>query len=349
MSVAARAARPRLSWLKEAWALGVLIAASVLIVYGALVLVKASPAQTGWDLLKGSLGSAAAISGTLREVTPLLISGIAVFLGLKAGLFNIGVEGQFTIGALAATMVALKIPGLAGIILAIVAGMAAGGLLALPAGAIKAYRGGHEVITTIMLNNVVGLIATALVAGPLKAPNTESPETSSIAASSHLPDLLTIGNLEINSGLLIGVVVAIGLGIWLRRGVSGFELRAAGANATAARFAGINNKLVILKAMTWSGAIGGLAGAAQVLGSQFYFAPDLSSGYGFDALGVALLAGSSPAGLLPSSALFGVLNKGGTSIQVNDQVPKGIMYVVLGLFIVIAAAIRYRKRLVSDG
>jgi len=342
-------ARQPLAWLKEGWALWVLVAGSVLVVYGALLLVQAPPRQTGIDLVVGSLGSAHAISGTLNEVTPLLISGIAVFLGLKAGLFNIGVEGQFTIGALAATLVALRLPGPVGMVGAVIAGMAAGGLIALPAGAIKAYRGGHEVITTIMLNNVVGLIATALVAGPLKAPNAESPETSSISASSHLPDLIHIGNLEINGGLLIGVLVAIGLAVWLRRGVTGFELRAAGANPTAARFAGINQKLVILKAMTWSGAIGGLAGAVQVLGSQYYFTPDLSSGYGFDALGVALIAGGSPIGLIPSASLFGILHKGGTSIQLMDQVPKGIMYVVLGLLIVIAAAARYRKKLVSDG
>jgi len=343
MRLSAAFAKGRSSWIREGWALWALIVASVLIIYGSFILVGAPPGQTSLDLIRGSLGSAARITGTLREVTPLLIAGAAVFLALKAGLFNIGVEGQFTVGGLAAAVVALRIPGPPGVVLAIAAGMLAGGLLALPAAAIKAYRGGHEVITTIMLNNVAGLITTALVAGPLKAPDSQSPETATVSAASYLPDILHVGAIEVSSGLLIGTLVAAGLWIWLKRGVGGYELRAVGANPIAARFAGIDVRRVILRAMTWSGAIGGLAGSVQVLGFQHYFNPDLSSGYGFDALGVALIGGSTPLGLFPSATLFGILNKGGTTIQVIDQVPKGITYVVLGMLMVIAAAIRFRK------
>jgi ABC-type uncharacterized transport system permease subunit len=349
LSLATRAARPSLEWLREAWSLWALIFVSALVVVGALALAGAQPFHALWDLVKSSLGTATAISGTLREVTPLLISGIAVFLALKAGLFNIGVEGQFTVGALATAVCALRVPGSAGMILAIVVGMIAGALWALPAAAIKAYRGGHEVITTIMLNNVAGLIATALVAGPLKAPTEESPQTAEIGQSSYLPDLLHVGDFHVSSGLLIGLLAAAGLWFWLRNTVSGYELQAVGANQTAARFAGINHRLTIMKAMTWSGAFGGLAGAIQVLAFEHRFYPDISAGNGFDALGVALLGGGTPAGLLPSSLLFGMLNKGRTSMQVMDGVPKGISYVILGLLIVIAAAIRYRKVKVSDG
>jgi ABC-type uncharacterized transport system permease subunit len=336
-------------FLRQRWALGALILASVLIVVGALLLAGAPPGHTLWDLIRSSLGNARAITGTLREVTPLLISGLAVFLALRAGLFNIGVEGQFTVGALTCAVVSLRVPGLPGVLVGLVAGMAAGGLWALPAGLIKAHKGGHEVITTIMLNNVAGLLTAALVSGVFKDPKEESPTTSTLASTSFLPDVIHVGELQISSGLLIGILVTIGLWIWLKRSVSGYELQAVGANPTAARFAGVNHQRVLVKAMTWSGALGGLAGAVQVLAFEHRFYPNLSSGYGFDALGVALIGGATPLGLLPSSFLFGVLNKGGTSIQVLDQVPKGITSVIMGLLIIIAAAIRYRKTAVTSG
>jgi simple sugar transport system permease protein len=337
-----------LTWLRRSWALAALVLGAVLIVGGALTAVGASPTHTLADLLKSSLGTANGISETLKEVTPLLISGVAVFLALRAGLFNIGVEGQFTVGSLGAAMTALSIPGPAGMVAAIVVGMLAGGLWALPAAAIKAYKGGHEVITTIMLNNVAVFLTTALVAGPWKSPTDQTPTTASIVESSYLPDIVHSGNLQISSGLPIGILLAFGLWWWLKRTVSGYEMQAVGANATAARFAGIDHRLVLMKAMVWSGAFGGLAGAIQVLAFEHRFYPSVSSGYGFNALGVALLGGSSPAGLLPSAALFGVLNKGGTSIQVMDGVPKGITSVILGLLIIIAAAIRYRNTRASD-
>lgn len=335
--------------LRQRWSLWVLIGTSILIVLGALILAGVPVGQTLADLLKSSLGSARGITGTLREVTPLLISGVAVFLGLKAGLFNIGVEGQFTVGGLACAAVALHLPGPLGILAGVAAGAIAGGLWALPAAAIKAYQGGHEVITTIMLNNVATLLTAAVVAGPLKAPDSQSPTTALVAKSSFLPDLIQVGDLTISSGLLLGLVLAGWLWWWLSRTVAGYELRVVGANPRAAEFAGINRPAVIMKAMLWSGAIGGLAGSVQVLAFEHRFYPSLSSGYGFDALGVALLGGATPAGMLPSSLLFGVLNKGGTSIQVLDQVPKGITSVILGLLIVIAGAIRYRNMAVSDG
>ena len=302
----------------------------------------ANPVEAIQGLIKGSLGSPNAISGTLKETTPLLMAGIAVFLALKAGLFNIGVEGQFTVGAAACAVVALKLPGIPGIVLGTIAGAIAGALWAFPAGWIRAYRGGHEVITTIMLNNVAGFLTMALVAGPIKDPTQEGTTTSNLAEASYLPHLVNQGQLVVSSALFIGVLGAGALAFWLRKFVSGYELRAVGANPTAAATAGIEAKSMILKAMMASGAIGGFAGSMQVLAFEHRFYGNFSPGYGFDALGVALLAGGSAYGLIPSALLFGILAKGGTAIQVFG-VPKGITTVVLGVLIVIAAAIRYRK------
>lgn len=326
----------------------------IVLLWIAIVATGAQPLAALQELLKGSLGSPKAISDTLRETTPLLIAGIAVYLALRAGLFNIGVEGQFTVGACAAAVVALRMPGQAGLFLGCIAGAIAGAVWALPAGWIKAYRGGHEVITTIMLNNVAAFLTTALVAGPLKDPTQESTTTANITDGTKLAHLYNNGPWTINSSLLIGIIGAIALGWWLRKTVSGYELRAVGVNPTAAATAGIDAKRVLLKAMVWSGAIGGFAGAIQVLAFQHRFYAGMSSGYGFDSLGVALLAGPAAIALLPGAFLFGMLAKGSAQLQmlkvtnaageaVQVSIPKGIIGVVLGVLIIIAAAIRYRK------
>jgi simple sugar transport system permease protein len=221
-------------------------------------------------------------------------------------------------------------------------GALAGALWALPAGLIKAYRNGHEVITTIMLNSVAVYFTTALVGGPLKDPTQDGLTTKDLAASSRLPWIWDHPPVQLSSALVFGVALTVALAFWLRRTVAGYELRAVGANPGAARYAGIDNRRVILNALTGSGAIAGIAGAIQVLAYEGRFYSGFSPGYGFDALGVALLAGGSSWGVIPSSLLFGLLAKGGRALQI-DGVPKGITTVVLGLIIVVAAALRYRR------
>jgi len=152
------------------WKLPALVLGAVALLAAAILATDVAPLDALATLLRGSLGSPRAIGGTLKETTPLLVAGLAVFLALRAGLFNIGVEGQLLLGAVTCTTIVLRFSGWPGVVLGAVAGMAAGALWAFPAGWIKAYRGGHEVITTIMLNNVAALLTTALVAGPLKAP-----------------------------------------------------------------------------------------------------------------------------------------------------------------------------------
>ena len=319
-----------------------LAALGIGLVIAAIVASGSNPMDALSGMLKGSLGTPNAISGTLKETTPLLLAGIAVFLALKAGLFNIGVEGQFTVGACACSVVAIKLPGIVGMLLGILAGIAMGALWAYPAGWIRAYRGGHEVITTIMLNNIAGFLTIALVSGPIKDPSQEGTTTQNIADSSFFPRVADQGPWTVSAALVIGILGAIALGYWLKKAVRGYELRAVGANPTAAAMAGIDAKKIIVRAMVSSGAIGGFAGAIQVLAFEHRFYGNFSPGYGFDALGVALLSGSSAVGLIPSAFLFGILAKGGTAIQVFG-VPKGITTVILGVLIVIAAAVRYRK------
>jgi simple sugar transport system permease protein len=322
--------------------LPILVLAAIVLVYGALLLSGSAPVATMQDMVTSSLGSAASLSATLKEVLPLLIAGAAVFFALKAGLFNIGVEGQFTVGALGCAVVALQVPGPLGIVLGIVVGSLIGGLWALPAGLIKAYKGGHEVITTIMLNNIAALWTTALVSGPFRDPQDQSPTTRVISDATKLP-LLKFGAFEVSSGMILALLMVFAIWFWLKKTVAGYELQAVGANPTAAQFAGVDPRRVIVKAMFWSGAMGGLGGAIQVLALQFRFYPSISSGYGFDALGVAMLAGVSSIGLIPAALLFGALTRGGNQVAILDGVPKGITGILLGILIIVAAAVRYRK------
>lgn len=312
----------------------------IALLVGALYLVGSNPSDAVTTLFRGTLGSPQAIAGTLRETTPLLIMGIAVFLALQAGLFNIGVEGQFLVGALATAGVALRFPGPAGLVLGCCLGTLVGACWAFFPAWIKAYRGGHEVITTIMLNSVAGFLTTALVAGPLKDPKQQSPTTAII--SSRLPWLVDTETMQVSSGIIFGIALVAGFAYWMKRYVAGYELRAVGLNAEASQRAGIDPKRVILRTMVISGAIAGFAGAIQVLGYEGRFYADFSPGYGFTSLGVGLLAGTNPVGLLWSALLFGVLGHGSSSLQVLG-VPKGIGSLALGITIAIAAAIRYRK------
>ncbi|HEY0867383.1 MAG TPA: ABC transporter permease [Fimbriimonas sp.] len=323
------------------WKLVALIFAALAIVAGSLMLTKATPMTAATEMFKGSLGSPRAISGSIREMTPLLIAGLAVFIALRAGLFNIGVEGQLLVGAFTCAVVALRAPGPTGAMLGAVSGMAAGALWAYPAGLIKAYRNGHEVITTIMLNNIAGYLTSYLVAGPFIAPPGDYPATATLGEATRLGNFLE-GPVAVNWAIPIGLLATAGLALWLRYTVSGYELLAVGANPTAARFSGVDPARVVVRSMLASGAIAGLAGALQVLAYEHRFYADFSPGYGFDALGVALLAGGSAFGVIPSAFVFGALSRGGIRLAIYE-VPKGIVGVILGLMILIAAAIRYRK------
>lgn len=317
-----------------------LVVGTLAVLLGALMVSHVGPGAALSALLKGSLGTAPGLTQSLANTTPLLLAGVAVFLALRAGLFNIGAEGQFLVGALACTAVALRLPGLVGIVLGSLVAILAGALWAFPAGAIKAYRGGHEVITTIMLNNVAVLLTDYLVIGPLKAPGGDT-TTPNVTAATRLPNLFSRGDFSVNVALAFALVLVAALAWWLRRTVAGYELRAVGANPTAARYAGIDAKRTIVRAMLASGAVAGFAGAVQVLAYEGRFYSGFSPGYGFDALGVALLAGGSALALVPAAFLFGALAKGALALQI-EGVPKGITGVVLALLVLIAAALRSR-------
>lgn len=317
------------------------------LIIGALMLAGAVPTEALQTVLDRALMRPAGWRDILAESTPLILLGASVFLALKAGLFNIGADGQFVVGAMASVWICQIVSGPASIALAIVVGTVAGGLWALPAGLIKAHRNGHEVITTIMLNNIAGFFSIYAIRTWLQDPKSQSPTTPYIAESSQLPLLFSNGPFRLSSAFIIALLCVVSLWWFFKKSVAGYEVNAVGANPTAAKFAGINVARVTIRAMTASGMIAGLAGAVQVLAYTSRFYPGFSPGYGFDALGVALLAGGAPAALLGSGILFGAIAKSTTVLAIAG-IPKGLSFILLGVLIVVFAGFRYRMEAVRD-
>ncbi|HEX8820648.1 MAG TPA: ABC transporter permease [Archangium sp.] len=250
----------------------------------------------------------------------LLLTGLSVAVAFKVGLFNIGAQGQMLVGALSAAVVGahFKLPALLHVPAALLAACVAGGLWALIAAGLKLTRGVHEVISTIMLNWVaVSLVDNWLVVGPLRAGAgtvLSTTGTAQIATSAHLPRLL--GDMSrLHLGFPLALAVALAIWVWLARLRSGFETRAVGLGAEAARAAGIPVGRRTLEAMGLAGALAGLAGAVLVLGTELRYPGSLGAPYGFDGIAISLIGGNHPLGVALSALFFGVLRAGGTRMQ----------------------------------
>jgi ABC-type uncharacterized transport system permease subunit/basic membrane lipoprotein Med (substrate-binding protein (PBP1-ABC) superfamily) len=281
----------------------------------------------------------------LRIATPYVFAGLAVALGFRCGLFNIGAEGQYFIGGLATVYVGYSVKGLPWFIhlpLALGAGMAGGALWAAIAGFLKAKVGAHEVINTIMLNYISYRLADYLlqVGGPMARPGDFRPITPEIEPSAYLPQFFP-GDpaVSINVGLFLALA-AVGVVYWLLfKTTLGFEIRAVGANPRAARTAGIGVARSFVVAMALSGALAGLAGSHDILGVIHYMPNAFFSGYGFDSIALALLGKSHPVGVLLAALLFGFLRAGAQRMQAPPAfVPIDIISVLQALIIIFIAA-----------
>jgi general nucleoside transport system permease protein len=295
-------------------------------------------------LLHGSVGSLNAISETLNSAIPLVLAGLGLALGFRAGLFNIGAEGQIVIGGLAAVIVGFSLPTLPWIIhlpLALLAGALAGGLYASIAGYLRAATGAHEVITTIMLNLIsYRLLDYMLGLGWMQRPGRADPVSNSVLPSAELPRLLAAidPNLRVHAGIFVMIAAVIFVQWLLFKTKMGFEFRASGENPDAARYAGMNASLIIVLAMATAGALAGLAGANQVLGVLERATPGFSANIGFEAISVALLGRSHPVGVLFAGLLFGALEAGGRQMQVEAGVSIDLIGIIQALIIVFIAA-----------
>jgi len=282
------------------------------------------------------------------RATPFIFAGLAVAIGFKAGLFNIGVEGQYAIGALVAAVVGAKVsaPTALEVPLVILAGMAGGLAWALVPALLKVYRGAHEVISTIMMNYVANGLLLYLLSGPLKDPTqvgaiaqqrtVEVHDTAKVG--SMVPFFNSIGfNFRASSPVtwlfLLAVVGAAVYAFVVRRTRFGFELRVLGTNPRAAEPAGIRTNTMMLKAMLLSGAVAGLAGLQDVLGFDGYMKLDYVRGYGFTAIAIALIGRNTGLGIVAGALLFSYLDRASSGIGLNTGVPKEVTLILQGVII----------------
>lgn len=293
-------------------------------------------------LWRGSVGSSYAItSATLVRTTPLLLAGLAVTVAFRAGVWNIGAEGQLLIGATAAVAIAaLPLPAVARVALALVGAAGGGALWAAPAALLR-RRGVLEVISTIMLNFVALNLVGFIVRGPLQEPTHAYPQSPTLPIEARLP---RISGTRLHLGVAIAAIAAAVLWFLLTRTAWGFRVRAVGANARAAAMAGmIDVPRTALSAFLVSGALAGIAGGIEVTGVTFALYEGLSPGYGYTAIAVALLARLDPVLVIPSAFLFGALEAGATAMQRDASVPSALVSVVEGsLVLFMLAAPRLR-------
>lgn len=294
-----------------------------------------------YALFKGSLGSTGAISETIVSATPLILAGLSVALAFRAGLFNIGAEGQLLAGAITAAFAGFyfkDLPMVVHLPIAVLAGFLGGALWGFVPGFLKAKTGAHEVIVTIMLNYVAyRTVDYLLKTDTFRRTGRTDPISKAVAESARLPELLG-DRYRVNAGIILALLVAWGIWWLLFRSTVGFKFRAVGANPNAALYAGISVGGAYMLSMLLAGGLAGLAGASQVLGIQYSVFPGFASGYGFDAIALALLGRTHPGGVVLAALLFGILRSGATGMQAATSVPVDIIVVIQALIIVFMAA-----------
>lgn len=318
-----------------------LLVASVLIIVSGLVgpehkIDLLLPLVAYRSLIEGAFGSLRGLANTIVAATPLILTGLAVGVGLKAGLFNIGGTGQVLFGGFTAALVGARLaeaPTLVAIGVAIASGLVAGGVAGFIPGFLKAFTGAHEVVTTIMLNAIFQLVISGLVNDVFRAQGPTFARTASIGNAA----LVGYGNTTIHLGVLIALAV-VPISYWLLwRTTVGFEIRTVGANPTAAWYAGMSPRRLFTFTMSLCGAFGGLAGAIEIQRLGYYPAV-FGSSIGFDGITVALLGRAHPVGIMFSALLLGAMRAGAPLMQIQAHVPVEIIDVIQGVILIFLAA-----------
>jgi simple sugar transport system permease protein len=303
---------------------------------GALDLGK--PLAAYKALIAGSLLGFGPIVDTLVAATPLVFGGLAVALGFKAGLFNIGVQGQLLMGVTASVAVGVALanqPVFIAAPLAFIAGTLAGMAMGFVPGFLKAVSGAHEVVTTIMLNYIALNILAAMVSGPLRVPKAPAPITFDVGHGA-LPIFLgSTGHI----GIILAAIAA-GVVWWvLYRTTLGFEIRTAGLNPDAARYAGMRPRRLIILTMSLSGGLAGMAGANELLGVTHKTTTSFATNVGFDSIAVALLARSNPLAVIPAALLLGAMRAGASQMQIQARIPRELVDVLQAVILLVVVAL----------
>jgi ABC-type uncharacterized transport system permease subunit len=333
--------------LKGVWA----VLAALLLGSGLIWLAGSSPIDAYHALFAGAFFEYHGFATTLVKMSPMLLAGLAVALPLRAGLFNIGAEGQIYLGALFATWAALYLPAMPGplhIFICSIAGMIGGGLWALIPGYLKAYHDINEVIVTLLMNYIGINIVSYFVSGPMLAEGAPYPYSDEIPSELWLPYILP--RTDAHLGVVIGIILAIVLYVVFRRTSFGLSLSTVGHNPAAARYAGMSVKRHIILSLVFGGMLAGLAGTYEVLGLKYRLFHLFSGGYGFDGLVVALLAAGNPLFVAIAALFLGGLRSGANIMQRAVGVPTTVVEAIQGLVVIFVAAsvaFRYEKSFIA--
>ena len=324
---------------------------TALLLGGVLLLVsRYNPVDAYGALFSGGFGSLDNFSVTVNDSAPLLVGAVGFVIAIRAGVINIGQEGQFSLGGVGAAMVGLQpwigsLPSALAILLCLAAGFLFGAAWASIAGILRIWRGANEIIVTLLLGFVGLRLTTWLAAGPLYDPGQGFPESKALAPNTSLPLLYAAGGMHI--GILIALAAALLGWSYLRYSRSGFSLRIVGASASAGRYAGLPINRLALLALALSGGLAGLGGAILILGVQFRLVDGFALGLGFTSVAVALVAGTNPLSCIPVALFFGFLEAGGQQMAQFGGVPSALTSAIEGvaiLFVLVGLAVDERRR-----
>ena len=311
-----------------------------------ILLVGENPFTAYWSLLRGMFGSWDRVAASLGRSTPFIGAALAVAFAFRAGLFNIGVEGQLLVGATAAAWVGTwdvvdDLPGPLAVVTVLIAGAIGGALYGFIPGFLKVRTGAHEVITTIMLNNIALVIVRWLVNSTdpliLRDQSASVARSASIADGARLPGLV-----DSSPPLHVGFLIMLGLCVFvwfvLQRTTKGFEIRMVGANPHASLYAGVGVSTVIVLVMVMAGSFAGLAGAGEIAGTAGYLSPGVFIAVGFDSIAIALLARANPCAVVPAAILWGSMLAGAPLMQQETGLSIDIVRIVQALVLLFVAA-----------
>ncbi|MGG1312018.1 ABC transporter permease [Cohnella laeviribosi] len=351
----------RINWTAYAQSLAApLLAVGVGLLVGAIAIwaVGGSVGTTYAEMWKGAFGSFYFTASTLTRATPIILTALGVSLAFRAGFFNLGAEGQMVFGALAAALAALYVPGPGPVkmLAAVAAGMLAGGLWSLLAGWLDTRFRMNLLITTLLLNYIAVYTAGYLVAFPLKEKGgTGGAQTAMLDNSAWLPKLFA--GTTLHAGFIVAIAAAVLLALFLTFTTKGYEIRMLGSNPLFAAYGGVKRGQLMLVSMLLSGALAGLAGTFEVLGTQYRYIDNMltSPGYAWSGIMATLLAGSNPIGSVLAAILLAALQTGGMGVERNTEVPLEISSVIQSSLILFVSAritfsfIKRRKARAANG
>lgn len=320
------------------------VVTALLLALPLLAAASVDPVDAIRVMVDSAVGSKFAIGNTISQATPILFTALAVALCFRAGVYNIGAEGQLYVGGLAGAAVAIYVHGLPSVLLialTFVASAAAGALWALLPALAKVYRGTNEILMTLLLNFIAIFLVGYFVArryGPMHGEGVTFAGSEYVQPAAHLPSLLT--GAQANSAILLGVVLAVALAFMLSRTTVGYQIRAAGLNPVAARYGGHADRSLIIGTLVTSGAIAGLAGTSTILFETFLLGAHLSPppGWGYVGIAVALLGGLRMMPIIGAALFFGALQAGGQGMQLTSGTPASIAGIIEALTIILVLA-----------